>query len=362
MPLLYGPLNFLFNLTLHKHTIPLEWCTHCTVPVFKSGDRGSVSNCQPISLLCNISKILEKFVYDKIIDHLSPLVTTFQFGFFKNRSVTQQLLTVFNSIINSPHQTDVAYLDFRKVFDSVSHNILLFKLKRFSISGNLWQWFRFYLLNRKQCVKVNNKYSEFLPVLSGVPQGSILGPLLFLIYINDLPEHIISSVLFLFADDTKCLKTITTFNDSSELQKDLNLLHGWSIDTNLCNLVKTFFMSFKPHFSTTYSIGSAIISKVYTHKDLGIVISSDLNWEHHYNSILAKAYKMLGLLRRSFSTNITVQSKKLLYISLVRSQLSFCSVLWKRYLLKDVKVLEQLQHRVTKYILNDYTLVITNIN
>ena len=113
-PSLYGPLNFLFNLTLRKHTIPLEWCIHCIVPVFKSGDRGSVSNYRPISLLCNISKILEKLVYDKIIDHLSPLVTTFQFGFLKNRSVTQQLLIVFNNVINSPHQTVVAYLDFRK--------------------------------------------------------------------------------------------------------------------------------------------------------------------------------------------------------------------------------------------------------
>jgi len=143
-PLLYGPLNFLFNLTLLKHTIPLEWCTHCIVPVFKSGDRGSVSNYRPISLLCNTSKILEKLVYDKVIHHLNPLVTTFQFGFFKNRSVTQQLLIVFNNIIYTSHQMDIVYLDFRKAFDSVSHNILLLKLKRFGISGKLWQWFKFY--------------------------------------------------------------------------------------------------------------------------------------------------------------------------------------------------------------------------
>jgi len=177
-----------------------------------------------------------------------------------------------------------------------------------------------------------------------------------LIYINDLPEHILSSVLFIFADDTKCLKTITSFNDSSDLQIDLNLLHEWKTDTNLLfNLAKTFFMSFKPHFSTTYSIGSTNISKVCKHKDLGIVISSDLNWERHYNSVLAKAYKMLGLLRSSFSTKITVQSKKQLYVSLVRSKLSFCLVLLKPYLLKDVKLLEQLQRRATKCILNDYT-------
>ena len=117
-------------------------------------------------------------------------------------------------------------------------------------------------------------------------------------------------------------------------------------------------MSYKPHFSTTYCIGS---TKACTHKDLGIVISSDLNWQHHYNSILAKGYEILGLLKCSFSTNITVQSKKLLYVSLVRSQLLFCSVLWKPYLLKDVKKLEKLQRRATKYILKDYSSD-TNIN
>ena len=151
-------------------------------------------------------------------------------------------------------------------------------------------------LNRKQCVKINNKYSEFLPVLSGVPQGSILGPLLFLIFINDLPKHILSSLLYLFADNTKCFKTITNLSDSNELQEDLNLLYRWSTDTDLLfGLSKTMFMSFKPNLSTSYSVGSTAISKVCTHKDLGIIISSNLSWESHYTFILAKAYKTLGL-------------------------------------------------------------------
>ena len=236
------------------------------------------------------------------------------------------------------------------------HNQLLLKLNRLGISGNLWLWFKFYLLHCQQCVKINNQFSDFLPVLSGIPQGSILGPLLFLVYINDLPDHVLTSILLLFADDTKCFKTITDINDSLDLQNDVDNLDGWSINSDiLFTLSKILFMSFKPHLQTSYSIGNNVISKVSTHRDLGIFISSDLDWESHHQHIISKAYWMLGLLRRSFSTNITAISKKHLYISLVRYQLMFCSMLWKPYLLKDIRQLEQLQHRATNYISNDYS-------
>ena len=117
-------------------------------------------------------------IYDKIIDYLNKFISPAQFGFLKNRPVIQQLLILFNQIINSNHQTDVIYLDFRKAFDSVLHNQLLLELNRHGISGNLWLWFKSYLLHRQQCVKLNNQFSDSLPVLSGIPQDSILGPLL----------------------------------------------------------------------------------------------------------------------------------------------------------------------------------------
>ena len=116
--------------------------------------------------------------------------------------------------MSTDYQTDVIYFDFKKALDSAPHNELLFKLKSMGISGNLWLWFESYLSNRQQCVKINNKYSHLLPVLSGIPQGSILGPLLFLVYVNDISDHISNSVLYLFADDTKCLKFISDPADS----------------------------------------------------------------------------------------------------------------------------------------------------
>ena len=128
----------------------------------------------------------------------------------------QQLLLMLNTILCTNDQTD---LDFKKAFDSVPHKELLFKFRSLGISGKLWSWFESYLLNRYQCVKINNSLSH-LPVLSGIPQESILGPLLFLIYVNDIPDIFKFCLLFLFADDTKCIKTIFSPLDSLKLQED----------------------------------------------------------------------------------------------------------------------------------------------
>ena len=354
--ILAKPLHHLFTISLNSCSIPYEWRIHTIVPVHKSGDKTQVTNYRPISLLCITSKVLEQLVYNKTISYISSFLSPQQFGFLKNRSTVQQLLLMLNTIHSTNDQTDVVYLDFKKAFDSVPHKELLFKLRSLGISGKLWSWFESYLLNRYQCVKINNSLSHLLPVLSGIPQGSILGPLLFLIYVNDIPDIIKFCLLFLFADDTKCIKTISSPLDSLKLQEDLNNLNFWSTHWNLLfGLSKIFLLSFKRKSPTSYNIGTSQISCVDTYKDLGIMLSSDLSWDAHYNHIISKSYQVLGLLRRSFSLQNYVQAKSRLYTSLVRSQFFYCSVIWKPHLIKHIQQLERVQRRATKYILNDYS-------
>ena len=359
---LFEPIHHLFSLSLSHQSIPVEWRTHFITPIHKSGTRSLVNNYRPISLLCIISKVLERIIYNHITVFVTGSLSSIQFGFLKNRSTVKQLLIFLNSVhqsLNNKAQTDVIYLDFSKAFDSVPHNELLVKLWQIGIRGKLWLWFKSYLSSRRQCVHINNSRSSLLPVISGVPQGSILGPLLFLIYVNDLPLSINSSSLLLFADDTKCLKSIDCPHDCDLLQNDFSLLSDWSLKWKLLfNVSKcvnlTFSLSHDPIVYSYFINDKEILSKD-CHKDLGVFIAGDLSWSVHYDHICSRAYKMLGLLRRVFCRANTIIAKKHLFNVLVKSQISYCSEIWRPHLLKDIQTLENIQRRATKFILSDFS-------
>ena len=248
---LYIPIHHLICISISKQAIPSEWKCHSITPVYKSGDKALVNNYRPISLLCIISKVLEQFVFDHLNIFLNEniVLSPHQFGFRKNHSVTHQLLLFLSNVhesLNHYSSCDVIYLDFKKAFDTVPHNELLLKLWKTGITGNTWNWLKEYLTGRRQHVNINGCFSSALPVISGVPQGSILGPLLFLIYINDLPSCTTYVNLFLFADDTKCLKSITTPVDTTLLQSDLDSLSEWSLEWKLSfNELKCLHSSLK---------------------------------------------------------------------------------------------------------------------
>ena len=359
---LYEPVTHLFQLSIDQGYLPLEWKLHLITPIFKSGNRSLIKNYRPISLLCIISKVLERLIFDNIIEFLSTKVLNpTQFGFLRGKSTIQQLLLFLEDITsetNSGKQVDAVYLDFCKAFDSVPHAELLHKLRTYGISGKLWAWFKGYLTGRYQSTKIDQSKSSFLPVVSGVPQGSILGPILFILYLNDLPECSLKSKLLSFADDTKCYKVISSEADATLFQEDLNRIGcwktTWKLNFNLSKLALIHFHSNRPNLSTTYTMCETEITSSECHKDLGIILSSNLSWSNHHQYILAKGYGKMSLVRRTFSSHCSVETRKKLYISLIRSQLVYGSQLWRPMLIKDITKLEQLQRKATKFILQDY--------
>lgn len=354
------PITHLFSSSLESSLFIDEWKVHKIIPIPKKGDKSNPTNYRPISLLPILSKVFESLVYKKIISFVQPQISKRQFGFLKNRSCLTQLLLSFAEIINcieNKAACNVIYLDFSKAFDSVPHNELLFKLWRIGITGPLWYWFKDYLSNRRHYVCVDGYCSDTLPVHSGVPQGSILGPLLFLIYINDFPEYIVNSTPFIFADDTKLIMRVSNFNDQILLQNDLDSMLSWCVKWKInVNLVKTVVMLFslaKSFDSPFFMLMDHQIGVVNTFRDLGVTVSGNLSWSNHINQLCSKAYASLHLIRRTISSS-SVTLKKQLYFLLVRSKLTYCSQLWRPRLVKDINCLERIQRRSTKYILNDY--------
>ena len=221
-----GPLStpILYSLTLLQNYLPSDWHIHVIKPILRSCDRSSVKNYRPISLLPVVSKVLERLVYNCMLDFVTNSISPYHFGFLHGYSTLQQLFIFFDTILNSGPQTDVLYLDFKKAFDSVSHlNELLHKLWHFGITDNLWLWIKVYL-NRLQCVSIGNLISTTLPVIS---QGSILGPLLFIIFIYYIAAVLSLAIILPYADDSKCLIPISTMCDCRLLQDYLIRPSKW---------------------------------------------------------------------------------------------------------------------------------------
>ncbi len=188
---------------------------------------------------------------------------------------------------------------------------------------------------------------------------SILGPLLFVIFINDLPSAVQHSNLLLFADDTKCAKSVASHTEHQQLQSDLDSLISWSLQWNLpFNESKFRILQFSINATSDplpYHIRGNKITQSSSHKDLGVLFTNTLNWDEHYNLMTSRAYRQLGMLRRTFTLHNS-SSRKNLYLSLVRSQLTYCSQVWRPSLIKHIELLERVQCRATKFILNDYEL------
>ena len=331
--------------------------------IFKSGDRHSACNYRPISVTVILCRLLEKIIREVIMDHcrINNVFSNSQFGFREGRSCVLQLLKVFDDwtqSIDSGYPVDAIYLDLKKAFDSVPHQRLLLKLKSNGISGNILKWITNFLSNRKQRVTLNGVSSEWTNVTSGVPQGSVLGPLLFIIYVNDLPAAV-KSHCRLFADDAKVYKQVADIKDFEEIQEDLYELCRWTIKWQLffnLNKCKVLHIGLNnPHYDykMTDMNGNIVdLQEVEQEKDLGIIFQSNLKFDQHICMTVNKANRILGLIKRTFSY-LDKSTFLCLYKALVRSHLDYGDSVWFPVLKKDIRIIENIQRRATK-ILTQY--------
>ena len=349
-------LTKLFNLSLQSGTIPSVWKKSLVVPIPKNSDMKNPSNYRPISLLPIVSKVLERHVYNIIMNHLvhhNPL-TANQWGFLEGRSTVTSLLHITDQWLKElENGLDICavFFDFRKAFDSVPHLPLMSKISSLGLDANINTWLNNYLAKRTQAVVVNGSESSTIPVLSGVPQGSVLGPLLFLIYIDDLPTSItdICSKVNLFADDVLLYHVISEEADYEVLQNAISLIESWSISNFLAfntSKCKCMVISRKPTpklpDNQLHLLGMPL-QVVESYKYLGLLLSSNMSWSPHIESICNKARQILGLLYRRFYDSTDPSMIKQLYLSMVRPHLEYACQVWDPHLIRDKHKLESVQ-------------------
>ena len=366
------PLTFIINLSLGTGVVPNDWKVARVLPLYKSGSRSSLDNYRPISILPVISKIAEKVVHSQLIHflELNNLLSNSQFGFRQNRS-TEMATTIFTDDIRQSvdkgNLVGAVFIDLRKAFDTISHSLLLSKLQSYGITGTELSWFTNYLFNRHCIVQFDSCISNSNPLTSGVPQGSILGPLLFIVFFNDIVDVIKHAKLLKYADDTVVYvasKDVSTINNL--LTEDLRLLADW-FDQNelLINLKKgkTECLLFgtrqklakrKDSFNVKYKDNDVVETESY--KYLGVDLTSNLTLSSYFDRCYKKATSRLRLLQK-LRNLLTITSAKAIYRSMIVPCLVYCAILNLNLTTTQIYKLNSIQRRAS-----EITYVNTRIN
>ena len=347
------PLYQIYRTCMDSGVVPNSFKTSNITPIFKSGSKGLAVNYRPVALTSQLSKVFEKIVRGKMMTFLDEngWLNNTQHGFRKGRSCVSQLIAHFETVIDhlsKGFNVDVIYLDFCKAFDKLDFNVLLNKLKQCGMSGKLGRWLHSFLTGRKQFVTVNGFASELCAVLSGVPQGSVLGPLLFLIMINDIDENVQNAFLSSFADDTRIGMAIKSSDDARHLQEDLEKVYSWASDNNMMlNSTKFELLRYANKkcddisFNYLSSTGN-VIDPSDSVKDLGVIMSNDCSFTLHIDEVISKVNKMVSWALRNFKCRSKLFILTIWKVILL-PHLDYCSQLWSPLKVMDINRLELVQ-------------------
>ena len=354
-------LSSLFQVCYNWAFMPPIWLSAIITPRYKKGDKADIKNYRPISLTCIACKVMETVIKDYMMSKFQQcgLLSRNQHAFLKRHSTTTNLLDSTRDWVSALRRfscVDVAYIDFSRAFDSIIHRKLLAKLSAYGVSGPLHMWIAAFLRDRNQCVRIGNCLSPTVCVTSGVPQGSVLGPILFIVYINDVTDILVDDVSCkLYADDLKLYCPIDpTLGFSESLQTSLDNLCDWSLKWQLpINIDKSFFVTISRSnirsSSHSYSILCSMLTRRFSVDDLGIVYDCNLCFDNYVNNIASSAKAKVGLLFRSFKTRDPALLKRA-YVTYIRPKLEYASNLWNPFHKTSIAVLESVQRYFTRRI------------
>lgn len=348
------PLCRLLNLSLHTSKFPSNWKFANVVPIHKKGDRQLVKNYRPVSLLCTLSKVFERIVHSRLYEYCiaNNLLTEKNSGFKKGDSTVNQLLFITHKItqaLDDKSEVCLVFLDISKAFDKVWHSGLLYKLKRLGLSNSLVRWFDSYLSGRQQQVILDGVSSTPSLVQAGVPQGSILGPLLFLIYINDLVSDLTCEP-FLYADDTMLMDTFSSPQEClRKINHDLSTILSWGTRWKvLFNPDKTLYMTITKkknpiHFPHPV-FNNRPIKKTKSHKHLGLYFTDDLTWKEHIDNTIVKANRRINMMSkvRFLLPRCSLNS---LFKNMILPIIEYCDIIYDNCSVKSALELENVQRR-----------------
>ena len=364
---LAAPLSRIFQTSFHEMALPKLWKESVVVPLFKKGVRSDALNYRPISLTSVCCKVMERIISKSLTDYLesNSLLSNDQFGFRAGRSTEDQLILTYDYLSDSVERGFTVFLvlfDFSKAFDVVDHVLLLTKLKLVGVGGRLLGWLADFLVGRKMRVVVGGCSSSSQSVRSGVPQGSVLGPLLFLVFINYVASSV-SSYCKLFADDLKLVMRVNRspgdvlIDDILQGQHDIDLLHdtakSWGLEMNKDKCSMIHFgrggLTGEALHSTRFTMGGRLIREESSSVDLGVLIDSSLRFHEHIARTVCKAGGLATNLLRS-TLNRESSFMITLYTTHIRPILDYCSCLWNSGYVGDLHRLESVQRRWTRHI------------